>query len=67
MSIYDTHFVDKYRQKFIDFLSKQEDDYIAPTSVVYPTNEDKDREEEKPICTINEFKDVCKELGLEED
>lgn len=54
-------------QKFIDSLTKQADDYIASHYGVYPPSEDKDSEEEKPICTTNEFKDVCKELGLEED
>lgn len=63
MGEYDKHFEEKY-QKFIDTLSKQADDYLASR---YGVNEDKDSEEEKPICTTNEFKDVCKELGLEED
>ena len=62
--IEDNNFKQKY-QKFIDTLSKQAD--VARHYGVYPPNEDKDSEEEKPICTTNEFKDVCKELGLEED
>ena len=65
MGDYDKHFEEKY-QKFIDTLSKQADDYLASRYGVQPPNEDKDSEE-KPICTTNEFKDVCKELGLEED
>lgn len=60
----DNNFKQKY-QHFIDTLSKQADDYVARKYGVYPPNEDKDSEE-KPICTTNEFKDVCKELGLEE-
>ena len=62
----DYNYKQKY-QKFIDTLSKQADDYLASRYGVSPPNEDKDSEEEKPICTTNEFKDVCKELGLEED
>jgi hypothetical protein len=61
----DNNFKQKY-QHFIDTLSKQADDYVARKYGVYPPNEDKDSKE-KPICTTNEFKDVCKELGLEED
>lgn len=61
----DYNFQQKY-QKFIDTLSKQADDYVARKYGIHPLNEDKDSEE-KPICTTNEFKDVCKELGLEED
>ena len=64
MGDYDKHFEEKYQQ-FIDTLSKQADDYVARKYGVYPPN--KDSEEEKPICTTKEFKDVCKELGLEED
>lgn len=63
MGDYDKHFEEKY-QHFIDTITKQADDYLASR---YGVNEDKDSEEEKPICTTNEFKDVCKELGLEED
>lgn len=62
----DNNFKQKY-QHFIDTLSKQADDYVARKYGVYPPNKDKDTEEEKPIYTTNEFKDVCKELGLEED
>lgn len=61
----DNNFKQKY-QHFIDTLSKQADDYVARKYGIYPPNEDKDSEE-KPICTTNEFKDVCKELSLEED
>lgn len=61
----DNNFKQKY-QEIIDTLSKQADDYVARKYGVYPPNKDKDSEE-KPICTTNEFKDVCKELGLEED
>ena len=64
--IEDNNFKQKY-QKFIDTLSKQADDYLASRYGVQPPNEDKDSEKEKPICTTKEFKDVCKELGLEED
>ena len=65
MGDYDKHFEEKY-QHFIDTLSKQADDYVARKYGIHPHSEDKDSEE-KPICTTNEFKDVCKELGLEED
>ncbi len=65
MGDYDKHFEEKY-QKFIDTLSKQADDYVARKYGIHLHSEDKDSEE-KPICTTNEFKDVCKELGLEED
>lgn len=64
------YFEDKYQdkyQKFIDDLSKKADDYIARHYGISPPIEDKDSAEEKPICTTNEFKDVCKELGLVED
>lgn len=63
---YDKHFEDKYQQ-FIDKLTKQADDYVARKYGVSPNREDKDSEEEKPICTTDEFKDVCNELGLEKD
>ena len=68
MGDYDKHFEEKY-QKFIDTLSKQADDYIASHYGIAPPSEDKVNEDndEKPICTTNEFKDVCKELGLVED
>lgn len=52
-------------QKFIDTLIEQVDNYGAHHIV--SSSEDKDDEKEKPICTTDEFKDVCKELGLEED
>lgn len=63
---YDKHFEDKYQQ-LIDELTKQADDYVARKYGVYPNREDKDNEEEKQICTTDEFKDVCNELGLEKD
>lgn len=56
-----------FDKNFIDALTKIADDYVARTYGVCPPSEDKDSEEEKPICTTDEFKDVCKELGLEED
>lgn len=61
-----------FDKNFIDTLTKIADDCVARTYGVCPPredkeNEDKESEEEKPICTTNEFKDVCKELGLEED
>lgn len=62
----DYNYKQKY-QKFIDTLSKQVDDDVARKYGFHPLIENKDSEEEKPICTTNEFKDVCKELGLEED
>lgn len=60
------YYEDKY-QEFIDRLTKQADDYVARTYGVNPNREDKASEEEKPICTTDEFKDVCNELGLEKD
>lgn len=66
MGDFDKNYEDKY-QKFIDTLTKIADDYAARTYEVWPPIENKDSEEEKPICTTDEFKDVCKELGLEED
>lgn len=60
------YFEDKY-QKFIDTMTKQADNYIAKKYGISPPSEDKDSAEEKPICTTNEFIDVCKELGLVED
>lgn len=62
----DNNFEQKY-QHFIDTLSKQADDYVARKYGIYPPNEDKDSEEEKSICTTNEFIDVCNELVLEKD
>ena len=68
MGDYDEKFVDKY-QYLLDTLSKQADNYIAQHYGIYPPSEDKVNEDndEKPICTTNEFIDVCKELGLVED
>ena len=51
------YYEDKY-QEFIDRLTKQADDYVARTYGISPPSEDKDSEEEKPICTTDEFKDV---------
>ena len=65
----DKNFEYKY-QKFLDELSKQADNYIAQHYGISPHSEDKvseDNDNEKPICTTKEFKDVCKELGLEEN
>ena len=65
----DKNFEYKY-QKFLDELSKQADNYIAQKYGISPPGEDKvskDNDNETPICTTNEFIDVCKELGLEED
>lgn len=64
MGDFDKNFEEKY-QKFIDDLSKQADNYIAQYYGISPPSEDKDNE--KPICTTNEFIDVCKELGLVKD
>lgn len=68
MGDYDKHFEDKYQQ-FIDKLTKEADDYVARTYGVSPNREDRVSEDndEKPICTTNEFIDVCNELGLEKD
>ena len=68
MGDYDEKFVNKY-QKFIDVLSKQADDYIAKKYGISPPSEEKVSEDndEKPICTTNEFIDACNELGLVED
>lgn len=60
------YYEDMY-QEFIDRLTKQANDYVARTYGVSPNREDKDNEGEKPICTTNEFIDVCNELGLEKD
>ena len=60
------YFEDKYQQ-FIDNMTKQADNYIAQHYGISPPSEDKVNDNETPICTTNEFKDVCKELGLEED
>lgn len=62
------YYEDKY-QEFIDRLTKQADDYVARKYGVSPPSEDKVNEDndEKPICTTNEFIDVCNELGLEKD
>lgn len=68
MGEYDKQFVDEY-QRFIDTLTKQADNYVVH-HILSPNedkDEDKDDEKEKPICTTDEFKNVCKELGLEED
>ena len=70
----DENFVDKYQQ-FIDTLSKRADNYIAQHYGITPPSEDEvsedkvseDNDIEKPICTTKEFKEVCNELGLEED
>lgn len=64
MGDFDKNFKEKY-QKFIDDLSKQADNYIAQQYGISPPSEDNNNE--KPICSTNEFKDVCKELGLEKD
>ena len=58
------YYEDKY-QEFIDKLTKQADNYIAQHYGIAPPSEDNDNE--KPICTTNEFIDACKELGLEKD
>ena len=58
------YFEDKY-QKFIDTMTKQADNYIAKKYGITPPSEDNDNE--TPICTTNEFIDVCNELGLVED
>ena len=64
----DKHFEAKYQHYMETLLSEQAKDYIAHRYGIYPSSEDKDGEiEKKPICTTNEFKDVCKELGLVED
>lgn len=69
MGDFDKNFEDKYKQ-FLDVLTKQADNYIAQQYGISPPSEDKvseDNDNEKPICTTNEFIDVCKELGLVED
>lgn len=64
MGDFDKKYEYKY-QEFIDTLTEQVDNFVA-NNILSPS-EDKDDENEKPICTTDEFKNVCKELGLEED
>ena len=59
-------FEDMYQHYIKTLLSKWAKNSIARHyGGIYPPSEDKDSEKEKPICTTNEFKAVCKELGLE--
>ena len=52
------YFEDKY-QKFIDTMTKQADNYIAQKYGITPPSEDNDNE--TPICTTNEFKQISTE------
>lgn len=55
----------KLKVNMSDF-DKQANDYMIHNyGVICPPSEDKNGEKEKPICTSNEFKAVCKELGIE--
>lgn len=67
MSDFDKLFEAKYQHYKETLLSKRTKDSIAHYYGIYPPSKDKDSEKEKPICTTNEFKAVCKELGLEEN
>ena len=63
----DKQFEAKYQHYIETLLTRRAKDSIAHYYGIYPPSEDKDSEKEKPICTTNEFKAVCKELDLEEN